>query len=57
MENTAHVLWAMCSPENGDASDGTAFAFITKLDLLCLTAQVDARSSASELGKPGDSFL
>lgn len=57
MENTARVLDATRSPENGDTSDGIAFAFITELDLLCLTVQVDAHSSASELGKLRLSFL
>lgn len=44
----------MCSPENGDTSDGTAFAwsimFITESDWLRLTVQVDAQSSALESG-------
>ncbi len=44
------------SPENGDTSDGIAFArsimFVTESDLLCLTVQVDgAHSGASELSK------
>lgn len=44
------------SPENGDTTDGIAFAwsimFISESDLLCLTVQVDgAGSGASELGK------
>lgn len=52
----------MRSPENGDTSDGIAFAwsimFITESDLVCLTVQVDgAHSGASELGKLRLRFL
>lgn len=44
------------SPEKGDMSNGTVFAwsimFITESDLLCLIVQVDgAHSGASVLGK------
>lgn len=50
----------MRSPENGDTTDGIAFArsimFITESDLLCLTAQVHAHRGASELGELGLSF-
>lgn len=44
----------MCSPENGNTSDGTAFPwsimFITESDRLHLTVQVDAHSGALESG-------
>ena len=45
---------ATCSPENGDTSDETAFAwsimFVSESDRLCLTVQVDAQSGALESG-------
>lgn len=50
----------MRSPENGDTADGIVFAwsitFITESHLLCLTTQVDAHRTASELGELGLKF-